>query len=375
MNGLAVPIMRSVTNLFTAEIVWTASPYDLQGDAQALFAEVTPQAGLERFYSALSWYDLLCRTAPPPNARPGYLLVRWQGRVVALLAVWGTKDQQWQSQTSPYSCLYAPLLAAELDAPLVRKVGHSVAILLRKSNVTTLRLDCLDPDWPPFAAFGAGLGSGGVVLLQFAHFGSWASEIAVDGYKAGWAIYHARLSGALRETIRRRRARMQRDGGFRFTLVTGGPELPSAIAAFETVYGQSWKPDEPFQTFNAEMMTLCAAHGVLRLALLWHHDTPVAAQYWLVTGGEAQVLKLAHVKTFEAFSPGTLLTAWTINQIIDAGDAHVLDFGRGDDEYKQLWVNQRRQRIGVVIANPRCRGGLMIIMRHVLGRMLRFFAA
>jgi len=50
------------------------------------------------------------------------------------------------------------------------------------------------------------------------------------------------------------------------------------------------------------------------------------------------------------------------------------DFGRGDDPYKRLWAGQRRQRIGVVLANPRHPRGLAFLGRHALGRVRQAFS-
>ena len=48
-----------------------------------------------------------------------------------------------------------------------------------------------------------------------------------------------------------------------------------------------------------------------------------------------------------------------------------VDFGRGDDGYKRLWVGQRDQRVGVLLANPRRVKGLVTILRHVAGSLRR----
>ena len=56
-------------------------------------------------------------------------------------------------------------------------------------------------------------------------------------------------------------------------------------------------------------------------------------------------------------------------------DPHVGDFGRGDDPYKQLWATQRRQRIGVVLANPLRLHGVAALGRQWLGHARRRLAA
>ncbi len=48
-----------------------------------------------------------------------------------------------------------------------------------------------------------------------------------------------------------------------------------------------------------------------------------------------------------------------------------LDFGRGDDEYKQGWAAQRQQRIGLLLVNPWRVAGIATLLRHAVGRFLR----
>ncbi len=330
----------------------------LPSDAQALFA--APDETVAGFYSSRAWYELLLSAAHPAEAQAEFLLIRQDGRAVAVLPLWCHAGGA-ESLTSPYSCLHHPLLLAGLPDAAIYAVGCAVAVHLRQFG--TLRLDTLDAAWPPLAAFCRGLRAGGLLPLRFAHFGNW------HGPAAGWPDYLASRAGALRETIRRRGGKIKRDPAFRFALVKGGAELAAAIAAFETVYGQSWKQAEPYPAFNAAMMRLCAELGVLRLAMLWHTETPVAVQYWVVIGGCAQILKLAHAADFDALSPGTVLTAWTIEQILTQDSVVSLDFGRGDDDYKRLWAASRRQRIGIIAANPRQMPGIAIISRHVAGRL------
>jgi CelD/BcsL family acetyltransferase involved in cellulose biosynthesis len=108
---------------------------------------------------------------------------------------------------------------------------------------------------------------------------------------------------------------------------------------------------------------------MLRLGLYWHDDQPVAAQFWVVDSGRATVLKLAHDEAAKARSPGTVLTALMLRYLLDHEHVDWIDFGRGDDPYKRLWATERRQRIGVVLVNPRHPRGLAFLGRHALGQV------
>jgi hypothetical protein len=58
-----------------------------------------------------------------------------------------------------------------------------------------------------------------------------------------------------------------------------------------------------------------------------------------------------------------------IERLIEEDGVRELDFGRGDDGYKGLWVSRRRQRIGVLVADPRHPAGLLALARHGAGRL------
>ena len=80
------------------------------------------------------------------------------------------------------------------------------------------------------------------------------------------------------------------------------------------------------------------------------------------------MLKLAHDEAFKAASPGTVLTALMLRRLLDEEQVPEIDFGRGDDAYKPAWAAQRRQRIGLMLANPLHPRGLAFLGRHALGR-------
>jgi hypothetical protein len=334
-----------------------ATPDALPAGAQALFAT---SPGL---FGSLEWWRTVLAHGMEAGSVPDFLLCRLDGVPVALFPLRQAANGWLSGLTTPYSCLYQPLLAPHLTADMVAAVFAAFAHFCRGRAVT--RLDALDADWPHLAGWIAGARAARLVVLRFDSFGNWHEPVA----GLDWRRYLAARPGALRETVRRRLQRVEREKLASFQIVTRGEAVEAGIAAYESVYARSWKQAEPFPQFNSGLMRAGAAAGWLRLGLFRIGDQPVAAQFWVVEQGVATVLKLAHDEAFKTFSPGTVLTAWMLRHFLEQEHVTAIDFGRGDDPYKQGWAGQRRQRIGLVFANPLRFGSLPLLARHALGRV------
>lgn len=316
-------------------------------------------------FSSVGWYRCLIATAMPAGTQPCLVLCLHGDRPMALFPLQRNPDGTLQSLTGPYTCLYQPLLGDSRDAATLRQIGFVFGRFCRRH--ASIRIEALDADWPGLPPILDGLRQAGLAALRFDHFGNWHEDVT----DLSWVAYLQTRDGALRETVRRKLGKALRDPAIRFDLIRDTAGLEDGIAAFEDVYARSWKDSEPYPRFNAAFMHMAAIQGVLRLGVLRQAGHPVAVQYWVVASGTATVLKLAHDEAFKPLSPGTVLTALMLRGLLD--DEHVtgLDFGRGDDPYKRQWVSHRRQRIGLMLANPRRPGGLRLILTHLAGTFRR----
>ena len=351
MNGSA---LRGTDTVTVTDILEARS----FAEAAALAEAPLCAGSAETWFLAPWWWRTMEAAGLEPGARARFLIYREAAVPLCLLALRESADGQTDSLTGPYTCLYQPLFAPSTDAPAMTRAGTALAALLRRRGL--IRLDALDADAPWLTPFLTGLRAGGVRPLRFDHFGNWHEPIA----GRDWEAYLRDRSGSLRETIRRK---TRRNAGVTLRIVTGGPDLDDAIAGYEDVYARSWKVPEPFPRFNARMMREAATAGALRLGLLESAGQVIAAQIWIVANASAMVVKLAHDEAFKPLSPGTVLTAWMIRHLIDEEHVRELDFGRGDDPYKELWTTARRQRIGVLLANPWRPAGALAIARHLAG--------
>jgi len=312
--------------------------------------------------SSLAWLDATIAAALPPGAAPRLMLFERSTAPLAFVPLLVLANGTVQALATPYTCLYSLPANPALAAADWSAIGAALGRYLRGQAV--VRFEALDADALGLAELLRGLRRTGFVPLRYAHFGNWFEPVA----GLGWPGYLASRGGALRETVRRRLRTASKDG-LRLTLATDEGDIPAALAAYRSVYGRSWKEPEPYAEFDAALLPRLAAAGWLRLGVLWHGAEPLAAQYWTVAGGVATVLKLAHDSAQKGRSPGTVLTALMIERLLGEG-VRELDFGRGDDGYKQGWAGQRRQRIGVALVNLRRAGGLATLGRHAAGRAM-----
>ena len=68
-------------------------------------------------------------------------------------------------------------------------------------------------------------------------------------------------------------------------------------------------------------------------------------------------------------SAGTVLSAHLFKHALDEDRVVEIDYLTGDDAYKQSWMTERRQRVGIIACNPRTPRGLMIGARELAGAL------
>ncbi len=328
----------------------------LPAESLALFS------GNDPLFSGLSWWKTVLDTAMPYRVTAQFVLIRLGGAPAALFPMQIGGPAGFGGLTTPYSCLYGPLLAPSLNPLDLASVFAAFGRFCRAHPVT--RLDALPAEWPHLDRLIQGCTAAGLVPLRFDHFGNWYEPVA----DLNWAHYLDGRPGALRETIRRRLRRTERLAGARFVLLTTPEEVEAGIPAFEDVYARSWKEPEPFPCFNAALIRATSHTHTARLGLWFIGNIPVATQFWVVERGHATVLKLAHDEAFKAHSPGTVLSALMLRHLLDREHVTEIDYGRGDDPYKQGWARNRRLRIGLLLATPWRPRGLVEVLNHKAGQ-------
>jgi CelD/BcsL family acetyltransferase involved in cellulose biosynthesis len=58
-------------------------------------------------------------------------------------------------------------------------------------------------------------------------------------------------------------------------------------------------------------------------------------------------------QAWKQYSPGSILTRYLMEHVIDRDQVEVIDFLTGNDSYKQDWMSERRERWQLYCAKPR----------------------
>ena len=344
---------------------------DLPADTAGLFDAATGSS----FCLTRAWFEhfatrfiepgerlsLLTAEGGAGTAKPGALVIG-RHRDRDSLAYGG---RSFTSLDNLYSLEYAPLLDPALApktalAPLIAALRH------RSPAYDLLRFQPLDPRRQGFAVLWDCLGESGYAVQAYRQFETWREATA----GVGFADYLEARPAMLRSTIQRKRRGLERAGRLEFRLIDGEPGLPRAIADYERVYSAGWKAPESdaAAAFIRDLVRALAGAGALRLAILELDGAPIAAQIWMLWHGVATLYKLAHDQGHDRHSPGTVLTALTIERLLDHDHATELNFGPGGDRYKRAWAGQMREMQGILAFNRDTLRGRLGIARHIWGR-------
>jgi hypothetical protein len=331
-----------------------AGPETLPPPADPLL--VAPQ---EDLCASRLWYETTLRHALPEGSQAWLACVGPIGSMaVPLLEVQG----RIESLTTPHTLTWRPLVASWAGPVAMEAAAVELGKLLRRWPPVLLK--AMEADEPTLAPLRAGLRRAGLSVQSFAHFGNWHEALPVG---TGWNDYVASRDLPLRSVLQQKRTAWE--VAARFDLCSApGEALEAGIAAFQAVSA----PGQASPAFDVALMRAAADRGLLRLGVLRARGDgrPLAAQYWMLSGGWATMMRFAHDRTMQQLSPCTDLTARMVASLIAEGVSG-LDFGRGDEAYKRLWARHRRQRIGLLVANPLHASGLLALVRHAAGRQRR----
>ena len=300
------------------------------------------------------WFELLAETTLSGRESPAILaLVDEAGRALSALPVVTIDGAVTRGLTSPFTTLFSAPFGGDDDARLF-------GTLLAGKIGGKVRLDALDMAHSASRAFEQGLAAGGLVVVRFRHFANWFEQIG------DFADYWNGRGSQLKSTVKRKAATLQRQDRLGFEQIDMAVDWQRGAEIYKAIYARSWKPAEPHPRFMDGLLEKMGPRGIAKLGVATIDGRPAAAQIWLVQQGRATIFKLAHDPAFDGQSPGTLLTHWMLRQLHDRNGVCDVDFGRGDDVYKRLWLNSSRDRQGILAANPRSLKGLATIAFDIL---------
>ncbi len=309
----------------------------------------------DSFFAIPAWYDLMVRHGVPQATEIRVYTDERPASAAALLAqtTTGHDGRNLASLTNAHSLEHGILRApgADLETAVAAILSQ---ILAERPQWDCLCLSELDPREPSYAVLVGALRRAGLLVESCFSSGSWYEETA----GLSFPDYVSGRPSELRNTWHRKRRKLDRGSRLTTSFVDDDKGIDQAVADYETVYAASWKPPELFPEFVPALIRLAGKLRALRLGIYHVDGIPAAAQFWILWKGRAVICKLAHDKRFDDLSLGTLLTMEMFERVLTDDRPHEISLGRGDDQYKKLWLPRRRERWGVTAANPRTWRGL-----------------
>jgi hypothetical protein len=350
-----------------------ARAYSSFNELPAAYLRLFEEAQAQSFFLTLPWFRNLAATAldegdlvriygvaplNDPREASGMLVARIKN---------SASLRKLSALTNYYSCFFAPHLRGPGGHIRETLQALACAIAAEMPHWDTVEIQPLDVNAEYYPALAEAFRSSGFSVQTFFCFGNWYLPV----YGRSYGQYLETLPTVVKNTLSRKRKRLEKSGRAKIEIITGGEDLETGIQAYTKVYLASWKRPEPYPEFIPGLIRACAGMGALRLGLVSVDGEAAAAQLWIVHKRVALIYKLAYDERFADLSVGTILTATLMQHVLDIDKVDEVDYLSGDDAYKKHWMSHRRERWGVLAMNRRTPRGALAIMRHLGGRAIK----
>ncbi|HSH29755.1 MAG TPA: GNAT family N-acetyltransferase, partial [Thiohalobacter sp.] len=281
------------------------------------------------------WFEALAVSDPGDDQALVLACVMAEDEVLSILPLMRRAGHTWYALRHRYTSFYSFLLADNDQ----QRILECLAEGLSRLPIRALLLEPVAADDCKMHALRGSLESAGFSCDYSFRLYNWIYRVQGQSYEGYMAARPARL----RNTIARKRRKLEREHGYEIRLFTG-LEVPQAMPDYHAVYTASWKANEQYAGFLDEIVAGFSRSGWSRLAVLYVHDKPVAAQLWFVLHGRANIFRLAYDEAWRQYSPGSILTSFLMEYVIDTDEVEEIDFLTGNDAYKQDWMSDRKER-------------------------------
>ncbi len=284
-----------------------------------------------------------------------------EGNVLALLPLVGA-NEHWQSFNHRYTALYSLLLAEKKQTEVLVCLVDGLSQL----SIDSLQLNPIAEDDRNMLSLQQVLESAGYEYHQHFSFYNWIHFTQHQSFDE----YMAERPAQLRNTISRKRRKLEREHEYKICMFKGD-EVQQGLVDYHAAYSSSWKAYEQSVALLDAVAINLSVPDWTRLAVLYIDGKAAAAQLWFVVHGKASIFRLAYDEEWKRYSPGSILTAYLMQYVIDIDKVEEIDFLTGNDAYKQDWMSVRRQRLRVLFVKQKKSQGNSGLLTAVFKRVFK----
>jgi CelD/BcsL family acetyltransferase involved in cellulose biosynthesis len=196
-----------------------------------------------------------------------------------------------------------------------------------------------------------GLEHGGIFRQVFSHL------VPYLDLRQSWQAFLAAKSQKFRKNLKTARRRLEQRGAVVLRTYESQAEVVQAFDIVLALHERSWKRkrgvehsrSERYPEFYASWVSHMAEIGQCRILVLYCGERPVAATVAFTDGDTYYSAQIAHDAEFAACSPGTLLEALEIEQLMNEGRYRTYDMLGSFLNNKMRWTDTAMKSAQVLV--------------------------